>query len=125
VFSFLAHFCHYVPELILIFLLNPRSEKPPSSVTGKGNPTRSTADVTARKKKVEGWTRSKFTDADLRKVGLLSPKTEAKLTDDTTIPQPEEGWRAMFTVFLLRGLSLPAHEFLHELLSCMACSYTS
>jgi hypothetical protein len=33
-----------------------------------------------------------------------------------TIPQPQPGYRVMFLAFLFRGLSLPAHEFLHGLL---------
>jgi hypothetical protein len=32
------------------------------------------------------------------------------------IPKPPSGYRVMFLVFLLRGLSLPAHEFLRRLL---------
>jgi hypothetical protein len=32
------------------------------------------------------------------------------------IPRPQDGFQVMFLSFLLRGLSLPAHEFLCGLL---------
>jgi hypothetical protein len=35
---------------------------------------------------------------------------------DEVVPKPPAGYRVMFLTFLLRGLSLPAHEFLHGLL---------
>ncbi|KAM0887633.1 hypothetical protein ACQ4PT_028891 [Festuca glaucescens] len=53
--------------------------------------------ATSGKERASGWSRSKFTSGDLRKLrkyGLLPTKTEAKIPDDEVMPQPEEGWRA-------------------------------
>ncbi|KAM0887634.1 hypothetical protein ACQ4PT_028891 [Festuca glaucescens] len=52
--------------------------------------------ATSGKERASGWSRSKFTSGDLRKLrkyGLLPTKTEAKIPDDEVMPQPEEGWR--------------------------------
>jgi hypothetical protein len=35
---------------------------------------------------------------------------------DEVVPTPPAGYRVMFLTFLLRGLSLPAHEFLRGIL---------
>ncbi|KAM0887740.1 hypothetical protein ACQ4PT_028807 [Festuca glaucescens] len=81
--------------------------------------SRTAGDATSGKSRVVGWERSKFTKGDLRKVrqfGLLPAATEVKFPGDETMPRLDEGWRVMFLAFLFRGLSIPAHEFLRELL---------
>ena len=73
----------------------------------------------AEKTKVSGWERSKFSKGDhkkLKKMGILTDKTALGFPGDEMIPCPGDGWRVIFLDFLVRGLSLPAHEFLHGLL---------
>jgi hypothetical protein len=48
--------------------------------------------------------------------GLVSDKDSIIFPTTERIPKPSSGYRVMFLAFLLRGLSLPAHEFLRELL---------
>jgi hypothetical protein len=48
--------------------------------------------------------------------GLISSSDTIKFPSTERIPQPPSGYRVMFLSFLFRGLSLPAHEFLHGLL---------
>jgi hypothetical protein len=48
--------------------------------------------------------------------GLISSIDSIKFPSTERIPQPPSGYRVMFLSFLLRGLSLPAHEFLCGLL---------
>jgi hypothetical protein len=48
--------------------------------------------------------------------GLISSSDSIKFPSTERIPQPPSGYRVMFLSFLLRGLSLPAHEFLRGLL---------
>jgi hypothetical protein len=48
--------------------------------------------------------------------GLISSNDSVKFPSTERIPQPPSGYRVMFLAFLLRGLSLPAHEFLRGLL---------
>ncbi|KAM0839717.1 hypothetical protein ACQ4PT_060139 [Festuca glaucescens] len=81
--------------------------------------SRTAGDVTFGKARATGWCRLKYTDSDLhklRKFGLLPATMEAKLAGDEAVPRPDDGWRVMFTAFIFRGLSLPAHEFLRGLL---------
>jgi hypothetical protein len=47
---------------------------------------------------------------------LISNNDSIKFPSTKRIPQPPSGYRVMFLSFLLRGLSLPAHEFLCGLL---------
>jgi hypothetical protein len=71
------------------------------------------------KKQALGWTTSKISEADLTKAnakGFLVASVEIIITGTETIPQPQEGYWVMFLTFLLRGFSLPAHEFLCGLL---------
>ena len=71
------------------------------------------------KKKVSGWDRSKFNPTEhrkLKKLGLLTDEGKMKIPGDETTPNPPEGYRVIFTDFLLRGLSVPVHEFLRGLL---------
>jgi hypothetical protein len=69
---------------------------------------------------IGAWDRSKFKSSDLSK--LVKEGYFAKGTDDVkipgaeTTPAPPPGFRVMFLAFILRGLSLPAHEFLRGLL---------
>jgi hypothetical protein len=69
------------------------------------------------------WVPSEFEQADLTKVQkegflVVFPSSER-------IPKPPSGYRVMFLAFLLRGLSLPTHEFLVGFSLFMACSFTS
>jgi hypothetical protein len=48
--------------------------------------------------------------------GLVSNKDSIIFPITELIPKPSSGYRVMFLAFLLCGLSLPAHEFLHGLL---------
>jgi hypothetical protein len=48
--------------------------------------------------------------------GLVSSNDSIKFPSTERIPKPPSGYRVMFLSFLLRGLSLPAHEFLRGLL---------
>ena len=64
------------------------------------------------------WKRSEITETEINELkgqGLLNGM-EYKLPGDEEIPNPPTGWRVIFLSFLLRGLSLPAHEFLRGLL---------
>jgi hypothetical protein len=65
------------------------------------------------------WVPSSFDDADLKKVekkGFLPAAAPIIFPGDESVPKPPEGYRVMFLTFLLRGVSLPAHEFLRGLL---------
>jgi hypothetical protein len=65
------------------------------------------------------WVPSSFEESDLKKAkkeGLLPESAMIVFLGDERIPNPLSGYRVMFLAFLLRGLSLPAHEFLHGLL---------
>jgi hypothetical protein len=68
---------------------------------------------------VTSWVPSIFTQKDLDKAqadGLISDDDQVIFLSTERIPKPKSGFRVMFFAFLLRGLSLPAHEFLHGLL---------
>jgi hypothetical protein len=65
------------------------------------------------------WVPSDFKQKDLEKAqadGLISDDNQVDFPSTERIPKPPSGFRMMFLAFLLRGLSLPAHEFLHGLL---------
>jgi hypothetical protein len=71
------------------------------------------------KKQAVGWTTSTLTEIDLAKAreeGFLATTTEVIFPSSEVIPHPQPGFRVMFLSFILRGLSLPAHEFLRGLL---------
>jgi hypothetical protein len=56
-----------------------------------------------------------FDDADLKKAkkeGFLPESAVIVFLGDEAIPSPLAGYRVMFLAFLVRGLSLPAHDFL-------------
>jgi hypothetical protein len=62
---------------------------------------------------------SDFQQKDLDKAcadGLISDDDQVTFPSTERIPKPPSGFRVMFFAFLLRGLSLPAHEFLRGLL---------
>jgi hypothetical protein len=65
------------------------------------------------------WVPSAFTQKELEKAradGLISNDDEVIFPSVEQIPKPRDGFRVMFFAYLLRGLSLPAHEFLRGLL---------
>jgi hypothetical protein len=65
------------------------------------------------------WVPSTFDEFDLKKAkkdGFLPEAAPIIFPGDERVPSPLEGYRVMFLSFLLRGLSLPAHEFLRGLL---------
>jgi hypothetical protein len=65
------------------------------------------------------WVTSAITKKEVKKArmdGLISGSDSIKFPNTERIPQPPSGYRVMFLAFLLRGLSLPAHEFLRGLL---------
>ncbi|KAK1649559.1 hypothetical protein QYE76_067364 [Lolium multiflorum] len=70
------------------------------------------------KAKISGWERSKFSVQDmkmLKKMGLLN-KEAMKMPGDESSPHPPIDFRVIFVDFLIRGLSVPVHEFLRGLL---------
>jgi hypothetical protein len=65
------------------------------------------------------WVPSAFKQKDLIKAkadGLVSNNDSIIFPSTEQIPKPPSGYQVMFLAFLLRGLSLPAHEFLCGLL---------
>jgi hypothetical protein len=71
------------------------------------------------KKQALGWIPSSFDERDLKKAkreGILSKSTEIVFPSTEAIPAPPAGFRVMFLAFLLRGFSLPTHEFLRGIL---------
>jgi hypothetical protein len=65
------------------------------------------------------WVRSAIQKKEVEKArtgGLISSQDSIKFPSTERIPEPPSGYRVMFLSFLLRGLSLPAHEFLRGLL---------
>jgi hypothetical protein len=65
------------------------------------------------------WVPSSFEESDLKKdkkEGLLAESAPIVFPMAEHIPKPPSGYRVMFLAFLLRGLFLPAHEFLRGLL---------
>jgi hypothetical protein len=65
------------------------------------------------------WVPSEFKQKDLQKAqadGLVFNEDQVIFPSTDHIPKPPSGFRVMFFDFLLRGLSLPAHEFLRGLI---------
>jgi hypothetical protein len=65
------------------------------------------------------WVLSEFAQSDLTKAqkdGFITEGEQVIFPSTEHIPKPPSGYRVMFLAFLLRGLSLPAHEFLCGLL---------
>ncbi|KAM0929882.1 hypothetical protein ACQ4PT_001336 [Festuca glaucescens] len=70
------------------------------------------------KNKISGWERSKISAQDnrlLKKMGLFNKKAMKMLGDESS-PHPPSGFRVTFIDFLIRGFSIPVHEFLRGLL---------
>jgi hypothetical protein len=68
---------------------------------------------------VTSWVPSEFKQKDLEKAqanGLISADDQVTFPSTERIPKPPSSFWVMFFDFLLRGLSLPAHEFLRGLL---------
>jgi hypothetical protein len=74
--------------------------------TGKANSTTSWVASAITKKEVE----------KARKDGLISAHDSIKFPSTERIPEPPSGYWVMLLAFLLRSLSLPAHEFLRGLI---------
>jgi hypothetical protein len=65
------------------------------------------------------WVPSEFEQSDLTKAqvnGFLAGGDQVIFPSTERIPKPPSIYRVMFLAFLLRGLSFPAHKFLHGLL---------
>ncbi|KAK1628953.1 hypothetical protein QYE76_003268 [Lolium multiflorum] len=66
------------------------------------------------------WSASAISNRDinkLRALGFISAsEDDIRLPGAVSRPKPPKGFTVMFTAFLFRGLSLPAHEFLCSLL---------
>jgi hypothetical protein len=69
---------------------------------------------------VGNWVQTKIGDKELshaEKVGLLkNDPVESLAAGPEIIPRPPPGFWVIFIAFMLRGLSLPPHPFLHGLL---------
>jgi hypothetical protein len=70
------------------------------------------------KKMALNWVPSSFDEPDLKakKEGFLLAAAPIIFPGEERVPKPPKGYLVMFLAFLLRGLSLCAHEFLHGLL---------
>jgi hypothetical protein len=71
------------------------------------------------KKQALNWVPSSFDEVDLKKAkkeGFLPESAMVIFPKDEAVPTPPAGYRVMFLASILRGLSLPAREFLHVLL---------
>jgi hypothetical protein len=65
------------------------------------------------------WVPLEFEQSDLTKAqenAILAGGDQVIFPSTKRIPKPPSGYWVMFLPFLLRGLSFPAHEFLHGLL---------
>jgi hypothetical protein len=65
------------------------------------------------------WVPAEFKQSDLTKAqkdGFLIRGDQVIFASTERIPKPPSGYWVMFLAFLLLGLSLLAHEFLHGLL---------
>jgi hypothetical protein len=78
-----------------------------------------TKSTMAKTTSTTSWVRSAIAQRELEKArtdGLISSSDSIKFPSTERIPQPLSGYRVIFLAFLLRGLSLLAHEFLRGLL---------
>ena len=94
-----------------------------ASAAGSRAPTASRKAGAAAKNLQCDWTASSITKRDekkLRTLGLISAnETDVIFPGSDSRPKPPAGFTVMFSAFLHRGLSLPAHEFLR----CLLFSY--
>jgi hypothetical protein len=87
-------------------------------------PTKKVAHKEKMTKKKSGSTATKWVPSEFKESDLNKAKRERFLTGAAPIvfpgteriPKPPSGYQVMFLAFLLRGLSLSAHEFLRGLL---------
>jgi hypothetical protein len=78
-----------------------------------------TKNTMAKNSSSTNWVRSAITPKEVEKArmnGLISTQDSIKFPSTERILKPPSGYEVMFLAFLLRGLSLPAHEFLRGLL---------
>jgi hypothetical protein len=78
-----------------------------------------TKNTMAKTSSATSWVRSTIIKKEVEKAradGLISAQDSIKFPSTERIPEPPSGYRVMFLAFLLRDLSLPAHEFLRGLL---------
>jgi hypothetical protein len=71
------------------------------------------------KNSATSWVRSTITKKEVEKAtadGLITAQDSIRFPSTERIPKPPSGYWVMFLAFLLRGFSLPAHEFLRGLL---------
>jgi hypothetical protein len=93
-----------------------------SSATGAavGAATKRTKTADINTSVVGHWVQTKVGDKELsqaEKTSLLkNTPAESLAADLEIIPRPPPGFWVIFIAFLLRGLSLPPHPFLHGLL---------
>jgi hypothetical protein len=88
-------------------------------MTKRIKPSVAGSSIRMEKEKVSGWERSKFSKGNqctLNKFGLLMTDGAMQVLGDEVVPNHPEGFRVTFLDFLLRGLAVPVHEFLHGLL---------
>jgi hypothetical protein len=78
-----------------------------------------TKNAMAKTSSATNWVHSAITKKEVEKArtdGLIAAQDSIKFPSTERILKPPSGYRVMFLAFLLRGFSLPAHEFLHGLL---------
>jgi hypothetical protein len=78
-----------------------------------------TKNAMAKTSSATNWVRFAITKKEVEKAradGFIAAQDSIKFPSTERIPEPPSGYRVMFLAFLLRGFSLPAHEFLHGLL---------
>jgi hypothetical protein len=71
------------------------------------------------KSSATSWVRSTISKKEVQKAkadGFIAAEDSIIFPSTERIPKPPSGYRVMFLAFLLRGFSLPAHEFLRGLL---------
>jgi hypothetical protein len=97
---------------------------------GKRNSTAASvaAGITAKRAKtayadasvIGNWVQTKIGDKELlsaKKIGILkNDPAETLAAGPKIIPRPPPGFWVIFLAFILRGLSLPPHPFLHGFL---------
>jgi hypothetical protein len=98
--------------------MGKRSSTAAGAATGAAAKKAKTADADGSI--VGHWVQTKVGDKELsqaEKMGLLkNTPAESLAAGPEIIPRPPPGFWVIFIAFLLRGLSLPPHPFLHGLL---------
>jgi hypothetical protein len=78
-----------------------------------------TKNTMAKTSSATNWVRSAIMKKKVEKPradGLIAANDSIRFPSTERIPKPPSGYRVKFLAFLLRGFSLPAHEFLRGLL---------